>query len=297
MSTINAIAVTLAGSAFALVAAPALAQDGVSFSVGRIDSAKTCTLYQQSAGRAGAIITPRAIGVYASWRTWLVKDCVDNFAGIRNAIETALAASGGVALRGQGGRYTIVGRISEVSGEPSSAPQAPDLGRDGFSAATNSMRVVIDVTVRDKAGRIVFGIPLVKTIETGSDIRVGSFRASSNESGQALYARLQQEVALSVARAVAFHFNPLRVITSEDRTIRLDYGAPLVRIGMIVQVSPPGGVSVLRYKVTSATGDSAIARFEGSGDPTRAVPGSLAVVIEADDPAANGPRYDKVDLP
>lgn len=283
--------------ALALTATPAAAQQGGSFSVSRIDSARTCTLYQQSAGRSGAIVTPYAAAAFSSWRTWLVKDCVDNFAGIRNALETALAAAGGIALRSSGGRYTITGRISDVSGGPAPGPAAPDMGPDGFSIATNSMRVVIDVTVRDGAGRIVFGVPLVKTIETGSDIRVGDFRTSSNESGQALYARLQQQVALAVARAVAFHFNPLRVTVSEGRNIRLNYGAPLLAIGTLIQVTPPKGASILRFSVTSATGDGALARFEGSGDPARAVPGSLAVAIEADDPAANGPRYERVELP
>lgn len=292
------VAALLAATAAACLS-PAKAQDGdrPSMSVGRISSTKSCTYFQESAGRAGAVVTPYAAAGFASWRTWWVKDCVDNFATMRSSLEAALAASGGVDL-GPGGDYVVSAALSDVSGGPgSAAPDAPDMGEGGFSYASNGMRISVDVSVRDRSGRTVFGTLLTKTIETGYDVKVGRFQASANESGQALYGRLQQEVALAVARAVAFHFNPLRVTGGDGRQIQLNYGAPLLGLGTIVQATSPDGATMVRYNVISSADGSALARFEGGGDPARIVPGSRARVIEPDDPAANGRLYDKVELP
>lgn len=291
-----ALAILFAGAAANASSASAQGERPA-MSIGRIATAKSCTLYQESAGRAGVAVTPYAAAAFASWRTWWVKDCVDNFASMRASLEAALAASGGVRL-GPAGGYVVSAVLSDTSGGPGSAgPNAPDMGPGGFSIASTGMRINADVTVRDRAGHIVFGTLLTKTIEIGSDIKVGGFETRSNESGQALYGRLQHEVALAVARAVAFHFTPLRVIDGDGRQIRLNYGAPLLTLGTIVQATSPDGATTIRYNVVSAADGVATARVDGGGDASRIVPGSRAIVIEADDPAANARRYDKVELP
>lgn len=271
----------------------AMAQEA-SFSVGTITSAKTCTLYQQSAGEAGILATRRAVAAYASWRTWLVKDCVDNFASMRTSLEAALASAGSVAVRGSGGRFIVSGRISEVSGS-GGAPYAPD-GKT-FAVATNYMMVNMDVTVRDRSGRILFGALLTKKMEVGSDVKVDGFQETSGESGQALYTKLQHEVALAVARQVVFHFAPLAVTSVQGREIQLNYGTPLLPMGMLIQARSPDGATVARYRVTSAGSGTALAELDGDDPRGRIGPGSQAMVIEADDPAANGRRYKKVELP
>jgi hypothetical protein len=291
----TAVAALLIGAA--TIASPVSAQEGPAMSIGRLSSVKSCTLYQNSAGRAGAVATPYATAAFASWRTWWVKDCVDNFASMRASLESALAASGGVRLRADGG-YIVSASLSDTSGGPgAAAPNAPNMGAGGFSIATTGMRINADVTVRDRAGHIVFGTLLTKTIEIGSDIKVGGFETSSNDSGQALYGRLQHEVALAVARAVAFHFTPLRVVDGDGRQIRLNYGTPLLALGTIVQATSPDGATTIRYNVVSAADGFATAHVDGGGDAARIVPGSRAIVIEADDPAANGRHYEKVELP
>jgi hypothetical protein len=291
----------LAAIALLLVvtASPAPAQEGErpSMSIGRVASVKSCTYLRETAGSAGAVATPWAAAAYASWRTWWVKDCVDNFATMRQSLEAALGASGGVSLQPRGA-YVVSASLSDVSGGPGgAAPYAPDRGEGGFSVASSGMRINIDVAVRDRGGRLVVGTLINKTIETGYDIKVGRFEASANESGQALYGRLQQEVALAVARAVAFHFTPLRVTGSDGRQIQLNYGAPLLALGTTIQATSPDGGTTVRYNVTSASDGSALARVEGGGDTRRIVPGSRVRVIEPDDPAANGRLYEKVDLP
>lgn len=168
---------TLAAAAAVLAAAgaaaPAAAQERPAMSVGRISAVQSCTYFRESAGSAGVVATPYAVAGYASWRTWWVKDCVDNFATMRSSLEAALAASGGVDMGSRGG-YVISASLSDVSGGPGgAAPRAPDTGDGGFSVATSGMRINADVTVKDRNGRIVFGTLLTKTIETGYDVRAG----------------------------------------------------------------------------------------------------------------------------
>ncbi len=293
----GALALVAAALAASTAAAPALAQERPAVSIGRIGSVRSCTYLQESAGRGGAIVTPYVAAAFASWRTWWVKDCTDNFATMRSSLEAALGASGGVSLQSRGD-YTVSAMLSDVSGGPgAAAPNAPDMGRGGFSVATSLMRVNVDVTVRGRGGEVVFGTVFTKTIETGYDVKVGSFQASANDSGQALYGRLQNEVALAIARAVAFHFTPLRVTDGDGRQIRLNYGAPLLGLGTTVQASSPDGLTMVRYNVVSADESGALARAEGGGDSSRIVRGSRARVIEPDDPAANGRLYEKVELP
>ncbi len=282
-----------------LLAAPssqAEPKGAASITVGKISAAQTCTVYQQSEGHAALVATPYAIGAAASWRTWLVRDCVDNFASIRMSIEAALAATGKFTVRPSGGAYVITGRISGVSdGGP--APATPPVGRDGYAVSSSSMFVNMDITVRDGSGRIVFGELFTKHLETGSYMESGGFQTRSTQSGQALYGELQHEVALAAARKVAFRLSPLRVTANDGNEIQLNYGSPLLALGTIVMVTSPDGATTVRYNVTSANGSAASAERVGDGDASRIPPGSTAVVIEADDPAANGRVYKRVDLP
>lgn len=279
----------------ASLATPAFAQSGAAFGVGTIASDRTCTVYQQSAGRSGAVLTPWAVGSYASWRTWLVKDCVSNFASMKLSLQAALAAGGGVGARSGGGKFTISGRVSAVDGGGARpAPEAPD--GQAFAIASNLITVNMDVTVRDAAGHIVFGGLLTKTLEVGSDIKAGTFRATGNMSGAAAYTRLQHEVALAVARMVVFHFDPLRIVGGSGRIARLNHGAPLLALGTLAQGIGGDGQPVM-LRVIAAGAGSASAEIKGDGDLGDLAPDSSLTVIEADDPAANQQTLRRVDLP
>lgn len=286
------------GTIFALLLAlpqGAMAQSGPTFSVGRVASAQTCTVYREYAGKAGLVVTPWAVGAYSSWRSWLVKDCVTNFASMRQSLQAALAASGGVRTREGGGRYVISGTVSAVDGGGARpAPDAPD-GKS-YAISSNLMTVNMDITVRDAAGRIVFGGLLTKTIEVGSDIKVDGFRATSNMSGEAAYTRLQHEVALAVARMVVFHFNPLRVIDVNGRVVRLNYGAPLLSAGMNLQAIGNDGQPII-LRVVAAGGGVASAEARGDGDLRSLPADGIVTAIEVDDPANNIQVFRRVDLP
>ena len=263
-------------------------------SVGRISSERTCTLYRESAGRSAMVATPYTVAAASSWRTWLVRDCVDNFPTLRTSLQAALASSGKLSVRQSGGAV-LTARISDITG--GGAEPSADTARDGFAAASNFISVSTDVTITDPSGRIVFGQLVTKKLETGSDIDVDGFRATSSEAGRGLYARLQHEVAIAVARKVSFRLVPLEVVSGGGRTIQLNYGSPLLTLGTTVMVTSPDGRATVRYNVTSASDNSATAEVDGEGDVGRIVQGATGVVIEADDPAANGRRMKRVDLP
>jgi hypothetical protein len=264
--------------------------------VGSITSEKQCQLYQESAGSSVVVASRDAVAAGESWRTWLVKDCKDNFASIRMSLQAALASTGKFNIVPKAGDYVLSGAISDISngGAPIAAP-APYT--NGFSIQSQKMFVNMDVTLRDGAGKIVFGGIFSKSIETGSSVGVGGFSASNSRSGQALYGELQHQVALEVARLVAFRLEPLRVVSNEGRQITLNYGAPLLTLGSIVHVTSSDRNVVVRYSVVSSDATSAIARADNEGDVSRIVPGSIGTVIEAEDPAANGRRLKRVDLP
>ena len=285
------IAMGLVGAA---VSAQAQLRGPLSISVGRFTSEKTCALYQESAGKSAFVATPYAIAAADSWRTWLVRDCVDNFASIRTSLQDALAASGKFVVRPSGAAYVVTGRISDFGGGGGPAPNVPT-GQNGYSVSTQQMFVNADLALRDASGRIVFGGMLTKHLETGYDIKTPGFRATGSSSGQALYGELQHEVALAAARLIAFHLVPLRVVSGDGQQIQLNYGSPLLKLGTTVKVTSPDGATTIRYNVTSAESGESTADIDGEGDASRIVPGSIATVIEADDPA--GRRLKRVELP
>ncbi len=266
--------------------------------VGKIDSEKSCTLYRMTAGRhreAGA--TDGYAAAYASetsWISYLVRDCADNFASLRISLQAALAASGKLAVvpGAAGGSYVVSGRISDVGGSATTGSAADG----GFSASSSSMVVNMDVALRDASGRIVYGGLITKSLEIGSAMETQGLSSGTSRSGQALYTELQHEVALAVARTVAFRIEPLRVTGVSGSRIQLNYGAPLLRLGTMVQVTAPSG-AIIRYNVTGAGQGSAQADYYGGAPAGEATPGSTAIVIEQEDPAANGRRFEKTDLP
>jgi hypothetical protein len=263
--------------------------------IGTVTSQQECTIYSATSGHRNVYIDPYTYASSTSWMTWLYKDCVSHFPELRMAMEAALASSGKIAV-GRGG-YTLSVNLSGVSGEGGPAPAPPVGGRNSFLVSSSKMMVNMDITLRDRAGRIIFGDLVTKAIETGSNVTADGLRATSSQSGEATYAVLQRAVALAAARKIAFRLSPMRVVDNSGKRIQLNYGGPLLEMGMIVQVTSPTGGESIRYRVAEVSGQSALAEPYSDGDRSKIVAGSTAIVIENDDPAANGRRYDKVDLP
>jgi hypothetical protein len=260
--------------------------------VARISSEKACTLYQESAGTSSMVATPYMVAASQSWRTWLVKDCVDNFATIRGSLQAALASTGKFNVKTAGAGYTLSGAISQAGEE------GGGVSSTGYSVSSQKMFASMNVTLRDPSGRTVYGGLFTKHMEIGSGSRAQGVETQSGQSGEAIYTELQNQAALAVARLVAFHIVPLKVVSANGKTIQLNYGLPLLALGAIVHVTSPDGATTIRYTVTSAGPEGAAARVDGEvGDWSRIGPDSLASVVEADDPAANERRIEKTDLP
>jgi hypothetical protein len=319
LTAVAAVIVTLA------LGSDALAQARPTITIGKITAHQNCKVYQESEGhsamvarrdtvvasqdKAAAVATRdgmaaerqnttvaasrTTVAAVSSWRTWLVKDCTNDFPTIRNSLQAALAASGKLAVTGGGGRYVLSGAISQVGGGDEPATQTMSTG--GFSVASQSIFVTMDVTLKDGSGRIVYGGSLTKHLEIGSNIQTAGMESGSSMSGEATYSQLQSQVALAVARLAAFHIVPLQVAGKEGDQIRVNYGAPLVPLGMVLHATSPDGFASVRYDVTSASADGAIAQKQGDGDSSRIEIGSPVAATEPGDP--EGRAYQRVDLP
>ncbi|MFX7988762.1 hypothetical protein ABTK55_19505, partial [Acinetobacter baumannii] len=90
-----------------------------------------------------------------------------------------------------------------------------------------------------------------------------------------------------------FHFDPLRITMVNGKIIGLNYGAPLLPLGTIVQAIGADGLP-LRYHVIAAADGSSTAQLDGDGDYQSLQPGAPVTAIEADDPAANQRRFNRV---
>lgn len=312
----------------ALVGTSAQAQTAnpVAIRVGAIETAQECTLYEgvrykheeRSRGRSSGYVAgggsgyanaygAGGSGYYAaggsssysnssktSFETFFVKDCISHFEGIRSAMQSALASSGSVVIRTGG--YVLTGRVEDVVPTGSGYVDQAASGQS-YGSVSTGLRVTMSVKVADKAGRIVFGAPVVTEIETGS---YGEARGSANvsvASGEGLYSLLQRQVAMVAARQVAFHFRPLEVIGGSGKKVQLNYGGPLLEVGTMLSVTRPDGSSAARYRITSVSSGSALAQQVGDADSTGIVAGSRATVIEKGDPAANQSTLERVDLP
>lgn len=290
----NPFIATLALLAAALPS-PAMAQGRATVTIGTVTSEQNCELYRAWAGRRSVYADPYVYASSTTWITWFYRDCVDHFQGIRTALQAALASSGKLAVGGGG--YVLSANVSGVSGSGGPAAPPPATGPEGYWISSSSMMVNLDFTLKDRSGRIIFGDLVTKKLETGSDVTAKDFRATSSMSGPAAYAALQRAVSLAVARKVAFRLVPMEVVANQGKNIQLNYGAPLLEMGMLVQVTSPDGGTVVKYRVSSASGGSALAEPYSDGDRSQIVPGSRAIALEPEDPASNGRRFDRVDLP
>lgn len=277
----------------ACAATPSQAQERVH--VGDVVSIETCTYFQNREGESAAVLTPWFAGFVSKWRSWWVKDCNDEFATLRASVTAALASSQKLIV-GNGG-YRVDLSLSHLN-EGGAAPPTRPVGSGGYAVSRSWASVGLDVTVVDeRTGRVLYGAPFVKKVETGYEIRGAGQVALGRSTDEAMMATMQREVALAVARLVSFSIEPVRVEDVDGYDIRLNYGAPLIGVGDTVMVQGSDRMRPLRYKVVSAGAQGAIAEVDGDNSPDQVFPGALVDFVEADDPQAQGRRYRKSRLP
>ncbi|MDK2761660.1 MAG: hypothetical protein KYX64_09940 [Sphingopyxis sp.] len=272
----------------------AQAQSSSQFSIGSISTTQSCQYFQNVNYHRDAVAAPWFYASHVSWRTSWVKDCVSNFAKMRSSLEAALASTGKFAI-GRGG-YRIDVSIGDVSGG-GAAPDNPETGPRGYAISKTGMLTTFTVTVKDRTGQIIYGGLSSKTIDTGVDVDSDNLHAASSMTGDAVYGVMQNELALAIARIVAFKIEPLRVTEADGERVRLNYGSPFLKLGTLIEVGGEDSLYAIKYNVVSASNGSAIAEVEGDNDTSTVRPGMQAVMIEADDPAANGRRYKRNRLP
>lgn len=280
-------------------AAPAIAQQRVA--IGTFTSTRSCTTYVLTSGSVAAAGShTRVYGVgsqtsaafAAAWRQDLVRDCVDNFPGLRASITSALAAGGvEVVPRGTRGAMVLNGRVSDV-GTSSSSVATQDMDQSSDEAG-----LTVDVSLQTPGGSVRFGGSIAKRVNSGTSFSTEGFSSASDQSDTSVYNNLQRELALAVSRSVSFELDPLRVISVSGRRARVNYGAPLLTLGTTVIVD--GGVErgQIRCNVVSAGNGFADIEAEGGQSLESILPGSRAQFAEPEDPASNGRRLERVNLP
>ncbi len=273
---------------------PAKAQSPTHFTVARIDTKQECLYFLESEYRNSTVATPWLYASKSSWRSWLVKDCVSQFETLRHSLEAALASTGKFTV-GPGG-YRIDVTINDVSGG-GPAPDLPAVGDRGYAFSKTGIITSYSITLTDRTGRVIYGGIGTKTVETGSKISADGTYAWTNMTGDAVYGVLQTELALTIARTVAFKISPLIITEVDGGRIALNYGAPFLKLGSSLNVRSGSGLRALRFLVVIAQNGTAIAEVEGDVDTSTIKTGTEATFAEEDDPAANGRRYDRVKLP
>lgn len=281
-------------------AAPAIAQQRVV--IGDFTSSQSCTTYVLTSGSVSAAAShTRIYGVgsqtsaafAAAWRQELVRDCVDDFPGLRASITSALGASGRVEVvpRGTRGAMVLNGRVSNV-GTSNSSVMAEDLEQSSDEAG-----LTVDFSLQAPGGAVRFGNSVSKRVSSGSSFATEGFSSSSNQSDTSVYNNLQRELAFAVSRSVNFELDPLRVVSVSGRRARVSHGAPLLTLGGTVIVD--GGVErgQIRCNVVSAGNGFADIEAEGGQSLESILPGSRAQFAEPEDSASNGRRLERVNLP
>lgn len=246
--------------------------------VAQIESGSDCSLYE------------------SSWGTWLVIECRQQFAQLREGLQSALVESGTMNLSTmRNGKdvpapdLVISGRVQGLGSERMGTTAAD------YCVAGTRVKGSLDLRVREaRSNRVIHAATITRSVEVGSHVVGGAGGGcSSGQASREHYDLLQRELALSAARSLAFKLKPLRVVGSQGRTIELNYGGPFLALGTIVQVITASGMSA-KYRVTSALGQQSFAAPMGLTAPV--APGAAADVIDSDDPAANGRRFEKVEI-
>lgn len=291
-------------------ATPAAAQDApLRVSIGSFTSQQRCTLYAVTSGseamvadRRGAVAAD-AYGYAAAsrstlawaraWRTDLVRDCVSNFANLRNSVTAALAASGRITVVPPGSRGALVlsGRVSDVGVASSRTSER------GNEESIGDATLTVELSLASPSGAVRFGNSIVKTLTFGEQYQSGDDSSSRTQSDSVTYSRLQRELAFAVSRAVTFHLSPIRVVGNSGRRLRVNYGAPLLTVGGTVNFDGGLETGIIRGTVVAASAGFADVEAAGGRDLTDVRLGSIATFAEPEDPESSTPAFPNVELP
>lgn len=310
MMALKRISFALGVALLGFPAAPAAAQDArLLVSIGSFTSQQRCTLYAVTSGseamvadRSGAVAAD-AYGYAAAsrttvawaraWRTDLVRDCVNNFQGLRNSLTATLAASGRVTVVPPGTRGALVlsGRVSDVG------VASNQVSERGNNESIGDATLTVELSLASSGGAVRFGNSIVKTLTFDERYQSGDYNSSRTQSDSVTYSRLQRELALAVSRAVAFHLSPIRVVGNSGRRLRVNYGTPLLTIGSTVNVDGGLETGIIRGTVVAAGAGFAEVEAAAGRDLRNVRLGSTATFAEPEAPESRTPAFPNVELP
>jgi hypothetical protein len=231
------------------------------------------------------------------WGNWILSVCSRQFPDMRERLASAISESlraseaGSAALAGRS--LSLSGRISGISGSTGTSAGPNFCASDQSVFATLDWRVQGMPVVGSLSGTTEKSVNTGFVVETGGGAGPGS--CSAGEASLAAFDRLQTEISRATARQIALSIIPMRATTVDDRgRIRLNYGSPVLQMGMLVMV---GGESSLPSRFRVVTSGSGFAWAEPYGARGTVRPGDRASVIESDSPEANARRTEFNDLP
>lgn len=232
----------------------------------------------------------------AAWGPWVLIECGEQFPQMRTGLQSALLESGRVQLatakdaRAAAAAPLVVSASVSGLGMETSRASGAD-----YCIAGTRVRGTMDYRVRrGRGGPVIHGGTVTKSVEVASHAVAGSNDCSTFAPSQTDYRQLQGELALATAREIIFKVEPLKVLALSGSRVVLNYGAPFIKMGSAVDVEDEWGVPV-RFRVTNAGEGRSLAQPVGDTRPVAV--SARARLIENDDPAANGRRFERVELP
>lgn len=228
------------------------------------------------------------------WGLWLVQECRNNFAALATRLGSAVSETGRAQLRhpraGSRPNYRLSGFITELGVHESGFADTGS-SRDGSQAVGMFDFRLTDVST----GQVVLAQTVSARVPiSGSSSQSDGLTSYSRSSPNLIYNEIQRQLSLSVARAIAFHFEPIQLTWVDGRTIGLSYGGPLLEIGDLVLVSRPRAVSA-RFRVIEVTPQGAIA--QAVGQIPGVSQGATVTYIDVNDPMQNSGTQPRVELP
>ena len=171
--------------------------------------------------------------------------------------------------------YAIEGSITSANKQLEVTPPGDLFGLKYPECRTESVSIVVNITVRDGVGQILYATPILKQYEK----RCEAVNMAVITSG------VSNELVFKFAAEVF----PMKVMAIRpDGSIVVNYGSAFLPIGTYVKISSPAtvgefggfGSELGRARVTEANAEAALARMEGK-KPVAVPIGSIARIDES----------------
>lgn len=226
------------------------------------------------------------------WGDWLLAVCRTQFPQMRerlkSSITEALFASSTVPSYGLSYRISISGTVGDLTTDVSKT--------SGHNFCVSSAHAIgtLDWIARIGSQGQSIGGSTNKSVEVAYDNKNGNSYCNTATQSNVSFDKLQTELSRATARNIAFKLNPLRVTSIEGNRIQLNYGSPVLSLGMRVSV---GGNSAfpVKYEIVN-TGDT-FAWAKPYGDLGEINVGDRVKLIESDSLENNARRFEGGELP